>query len=329
MAQFGFEISSTSRCDMDELLASFGDIQLNEQWVLLALILISTSLLVVTVAVVFSGNRAPVKKKLEQIHKEVSGKALKKKNRKVENTLESLAPIVVGKDSKERESVRSQLMHAGFHNRDALTVFYAIKTFFAVLGFGGAAAVFFLLPDMDNSTLVMVIAVAGGLYIPNIGLNHFVKKRQRMIRAGVPDALDLLVVCTESGLGFNAALRKVADELAISHPEFADELDTVCAKIKAGVEMSTAFEELVTRTGLSEINGLVNMLSHASKIGGSLSQTLRDYTEDFRDKRNQEVEEIAAKIPTKMIFPLLLFIWPCFFIVAVGPALLSLSDALG
>lgn len=314
---------------MDELLAVFSDIQVNDQWVFLALILVSTSLLVVTVALVFSGNRAPMKKKLEQINKELSGNTLKKKNRKVDNTLESLAPISAGKESKERASIRTQLMHAGFHNRDALSLFYALKTSFAILGVSGAALVFFLLPDMDNGTLVMLVSVAGGLYLPNLGLHHFVKERQRTIRTGVPDALDLLVVCTESGLGFNAALRKVADELAISHPEFADELDTVCAKIKAGVEMHTAFDELVARTGLTEIRGLVNMLSHASKIGGSLSQTLRDYTEDFRDKRNQEVEEIAAKIPTKMIFPLLLFIWPCFFIVAIGPALLSLSDALG
>ncbi|MGL4828838.1 MAG: type II secretion system F family protein [Vibrio sp.] len=314
---------------MDALQTAFLAIQQNDQWVLLLSILISTSLLVVAVALVISSYRTPMKKKLDLINKELAGNTLKKKNRKVEYTLESLAPIVVGKDSKNKTSIRNQLNHAGFFNRDALVIFYAIKIVSALLGFGMAAVVFFLLPEMDNEKLIIVISIAGGLYLPNIGLNHFVKQRQRTIRAGVPDALDLLVVCTESGLGFNAALRKVADELVISHPELAEELDTVCAKIKAGVEMTTAFEELVTRTGLSEINGLVNMLSHASKIGGSLSQTLRDYTEDFRDKRNQEVEEIAAKIPTKMIFPLLLFIWPCFFIVAVGPALLSLSDALG
>ncbi len=177
--------------------------------------------------------------------------------------------------------------------------------------------------------MAMLVCLGIGMFIPNVGLSHMIKKRQSKVRGGVPDALDLLVVCTESGLGFNAALRRVADELMISHPDFADELDTVCAKIKAGVDMSDAFADLVERTGVTEITGLVNMLAHASRIGGSIAQTLREYTEDFRDKRNQEVEEIAAKIPTKMIFPLLVFIWPCFFIVAIGPAMLTITSSFG
>lgn len=138
--------------------------------------------------------------------------------------------------------------------------------------------------------------------------------------------LDLLVVCTESGLGLNAALMRVSKELGMSHPDLADELDTVCLKIKAGYDMSEAFQGFVERTGVEELAGLISMLSHAARIGGSLSQTLRDYTEDFRDRRTQEVEEIAAKIPTKMIFPLLVCIWPCFFIVVIGPALINLMD---
>jgi tight adherence protein C len=124
-----------------------------------------------------------------------------------------------------------------------------------------------------------------------------------------------------------AAMKRVANETYIAHPEFADELETVCIKVKAGVELPQAFNELVIRTGLYELGGLVSMLSHASRIGGSLSGTLRDYTEDYRDKRNQAAEELAAKIPTKMMFPMVLFIWPCFFIVAVGPAILNIMKA--
>ena len=159
-------------------------------------------------------------------------------------------------------------------------------------------------------------------------LSRFQKERQRKIRNGVPDALDLLVVCTEAGLGFNAALGRVASELYISQPELADELDTVFAKIQAGITMPDALSQLVERTGLVELEGLISLLSHASRMGGSLAQTLRDYTEDFRDKRQQAAEEIAAKIPTKMLFPMLLFIWPCFFIVALGPGMMIVMDAL-
>ncbi|MDN3683802.1 hypothetical protein QW180_05850 [Vibrio sinaloensis] len=127
--------------------------------------------------------------------------------------------------------MRQQLMHAGYHDANALTVFYAIKGAAILVGIGMAAALYFLVPDMSNLNLAMIFfSVAFGLYIPNVGLNYVVKKRQSRIRGGVPDALDLLVVCTESGLGFSAALRRVADELMISHPDFADELDTVCVK---------------------------------------------------------------------------------------------------
>ncbi len=191
-----------------------------------------------------------------------------------------------------------------------------------------ASVVYYILMDGDVSVpLLILFGVGVGLFLPNVVLDRKINSRQRKIRSGLADALDLLVVCTESGLGFVASLRRVADELYISHPELADELDTVCIKIKAGVDVSDAFRGIVTRTGIEEFRGLVAMLAHASKVGGSVAKTLRDYAEDYRDKRNQKVEEIAAKIPTKMLFPMIFFIWPCFFIVCVGPALLSLAKA--
>lgn len=313
---------------MDDLIYQLNELQLDEQTAFLALILIATILIIFTALMLVLGSKSPLTQKLEEIRKSTGGGKLKK-NRRLDNTLESLAPVMQPSNSKENESIRSKLMHAGYHDANAITIFYAFKGMSILLGLSIAAALYFFFPDFGQLNLAMIGSVAVGLYVPNMTLHYLVDKRQSRIRGGVPDALDLLVVCTESGLGFSAALRRVADELMISHPDFADELDTVCAKIKAGVEMSDAFNELVDRTGLKEIAGLVTMLSHASRIGGSLSQTLREYTEDFRDKRNQEVEEIAAKIPTKMIFPLLLFIWPCFFIVAIGPSMLALTTSLG
>lgn len=313
---------------MDAILAWFGQIQLDEELVFLILVLVSTVLIFVALTFVFVGAKSLTQKKLEEIKQEAGGNRLHKTN-KIDNTLESLAPIVAPKSVKERETVRHKLMHAGFHEANALTIFFAVKLCSFIIGAMVAAGLYFFQPEMSNLMVAMAACVAVGMFVPNIILSRFVNQRQSKIKGGIPDALDLLVVCTESGLGFNAALRRVADELVISHPDFADELDTVCAKIKAGIEMQDAFSELVKRTGVTEITGLVNMLAHASRVGGSISQTLREYTEDFRDKRNQEVEEIAAKIPTKMIFPLLLFIWPCFFIVAIGPSMLSITATLG
>ncbi|NUW66416.1 type II secretion system F family protein [Vibrio coralliilyticus] len=313
---------------MESVTSLFPSEMMDDQTLLLILILVSTVLIVFTFSLLMVGSKSPLKAKLEQLRASTRSSSLKK-SRKLDHTLESLAPVMKPSNSKESESIRQRLMHAGYHDANALTVFYAFKGFSLVIGLIMAASFYFLTPDMAMLNLMMVVSVGGGLYIPNMLLSHLVKKRQSRIRGGIPDALDLMVVCTESGLGFNSALRRVADEIAISHPDFADELDTVCVKINAGVEMSDAFDDLIERTGLIEIAGLVTMLAHASRIGGSLAQTLREYTDDYRDKRNQEVEEIAAKIPTKMIFPLLLFIWPCFFIVAIGPSMLLFTSTLG
>ncbi|MDW6002346.1 type II secretion system F family protein [Vibrio mangrovi] len=298
----------------------------DEEFFVLAIVFVASTLLIITVALVVMGSKSQVKRQLEEIRKDMGSGSLKK-SRKLD--LEYLAPIVAPRNKRDQETARHQLMHAGFHDANALTIYYGLKVFSTIIGLLIASSFYLFTPDISHLNLLIIVSVAAGIYIPNVVLNHFVKKRQRKIRAGVPDALDLLVVCTESGLGFSSSLRRVADELMISHPDFADELDTVCAKIKAGVEMVDAFEDLVERTGVTEILGLVHMLAHASRIGGSLAQTLREYTEDYRDRRNQEVEEIAAKIPTKMIFPLLLFIWPCFFIVAIGPSILALTATLG
>ncbi|NOI56294.1 type II secretion system F family protein [Vibrio coralliilyticus] len=313
---------------MEPVTSLFPSEMMDDQTLLLILILVSTVLIVFTFSLLMVGSKSPLKAKLEQLRASTRSSSLKK-SRKLDHTLESLAPVMKPSNSKESESIRQRLMHAGYHDANALTVFYAFKGFSLVIGLIMAASFYFLTPDMAMLNLMMVVSVGGGLYVPNMLLSHLVKKRQSRIRGGIPDALDLMVVCTESGLGFNSALRRVADEIAISHPDFADELDTVCVKINAGVEMSDAFDDLIERTGLIEIAGLVTMLAHASRIGGSLAQTLREYTDDYRDKRNQEVEEIAAKIPTKMIFPLLLFIWPCFFIVAIGPSMLLFTSTLG
>lgn len=313
---------------MESILDLVSSVNIDEQTFFLVVILIATVLLIFTFSMLLISSKSPLRSRIARL-KDSSLADSAKKGSRLEKSLESLAPAMKSSNEKENESIRVKLMHAGYHDASALTFFYAMKGITVVVGFLMAASVYFFAPEISMRNLIMIGSIAFGLFLPNAVLAKMADKRQRKIRGGIPDALDLLVVCTESGLGFNAAIRRVADELTISHPDFADELDTVCVKINAGVEMSDAFENLVTRTGLTEIAGLVTMLAHASRIGGSLSQTLREYTEDYRDKRNQEIEEIAAKIPTKMIFPLLIFIWPCFFIVAIGPSMLMLSSTLG
>lgn len=311
--------------DIMEWFSYIGNTEIKREWFVLGMILFATSLLVLSIGFILSGINSPLRKKLNRLS--VKPSPTLRSNEKIEGTLESLSPVLAPTSIKERESTRRKLMHAGFHDKRTLTNFYALKVLSVIVGLFVAAVVYFMLPELAMIKFIMLAIVFISLLIPGFILNHLISKRQLSIRKGMPDALDLLVVCTESGLGFLPALRRVSDELTISHSELADELYTVSAKIKAGVEMPDAFNEFIERTGVVEFSGLVSILSHASRVGGSIAQTLRDYTEDLRDRRNQEIEEIAAKIPTKMLFPMLLFIWPCFFIVALGPALITLSKA--
>jgi tight adherence protein C len=177
--------------------------------------------------------------------------------------------------------------------------------------------------------LYVAIAAAVGLLAPNYVLSKSLQRRLRLLRNGFPDALDLLVVCVESGLGLGPALQRVADEITVSHPELSLELATVNAEMRAGVQREKALKNLGERTGLPDIRGLVALLVQSMRFGTSVADALRIYSEEFRDKRMQAAEEQAAKIGTKMIFPLVLFMFPVFFVVAVGPAALRIIDAFG
>ncbi|MEZ9418837.1 type II secretion system F family protein [Vibrio breoganii] len=313
--------------DFNSLTSSLGiSSYLTRDNIFLLMVLVGTILAVLAIGMIVLGVfNSPLKRKLRSINGEVD---ITSSSERFGSAIENVAPIMVPNSKKERESIQSQLIQAGFHDNTALSFFYAIKLITVLIGLFLSAVVYFLLQDSAYMSLIILVFLWCGLFGPNMVLAKLVSDRKDEIRAAVPDALDLLVVCTESGLGFNAALKRVGEELMISHPEFSDELEAVSAKIQAGVEMPTAFKELVDRTGVEELTGLVSMLAHASKVGGSIASSLRDYTEDYRDKRNQAAEEVAAKIPTKMLFPMVLFIWPCFFIVALGPGLMTLFDAL-
>ncbi|AKU54159.1 MULTISPECIES: type II secretion system F family protein [Vibrio] len=310
---------------MESIQGWLSGFAINQETLLMGLILVTTVLVVMTLGSIIVGVNSPIKRKLA----ELSGdkKSLPSHNKKMADTLESLAPLTSPTSEKERQTTRNKLMHAGFHQSNALSLFYSIKSVTTIFGVLVSAFIYITFPGSKYVYFLMILSIFVGLFIPNIFLSRMINQRQKSIRASVADMLDLLIVCTESGLGFNAALRRVADELVVSHPELADELDTVCNKIQAGKTMPEALHEMVVRTGLEELVGLVSMLSHASRIGGSLVNSLREYTEDYRDKRQQAAEELAAKVPVKMLFPTVFFIWPCFFIVAVGPAIITLIEA--
>jgi tight adherence protein C len=186
-------------------------------------------------------------------------------------------------------------------------------------------------PDWSNQQILIFAALAGavGLFAPSLVLDKLVAKRQRALRVGFPDALDLLVVCVESGLGLAQAIQRVARELEVSHAELAEELSLVSVETRAGVERADALRNFAERTGLEDIRGLVALLVQTMRFGTSVADALRVYSEEFRDKRMQAAEELAAKVGTKMIFPLVVCLFPSFFLVAIGPAVLRMIDGFG
>lgn len=285
-------------------------------------------ILAIGLSVIFLGVTNPIRHRLGMINE--SEKDNKKTMAlKISTAIGPVAAFILPKEELERDKVKRDLYRAGYHSPQALQVFYASKAVLAVtLAVTTMMAARFM-PDVTSQTLMFYIAAAAGvgLLIPSYILSKSLERQLRMLRNGFPDALDLLVVCVESGLGLGPALQRVADEINVSHPELSLELATVNAEMRAGVQREKALKNLSERTGLPDIRGLVALLVQSMRFGTSVADALRIYSEEFRDKRMQSAEEQAAKIGTKMIFPLVLFMFPVFFVVAVGPAALRIIDA--
>jgi len=242
--------------------------------------------------------------------------------------LEPVNRFLLPTKGSERGKIEQRLMYAGLRSANALPLFYAIKTGLALIFLLAVVTWSAWLPQWSATQLVFLAMFAAfvGLMLPNYVLDHWVERRKKRLRDGFPDALDLLVVCVEAGLGLTAAIQRVAEELKISHPELGAEFAQVTAEMRAGVERETSLKALSYRTGLEDIRGLVSLLIQTLKFGTSSGETLRVYAEEFRDKRMQRAEELAAKIGTKLIFPLVFCLFPSFFIVAIGPAIVRLAE---
>lgn len=240
--------------------------------------------------------------------------------------LRPLAGLVLPRQDGKRSRVSQLLLQAGYRSTTALSTYYGTKAVLITALPLCVVVVWLFYPRMSTGHLLyyMIAAAIAGYLIPSIWLDRRVLDRQRALRAGFPDALDLLVVCVEAGLGLAPALQRVADEIVVSHPELGAELAQVNAEMRAGVERAQALKDLAERTGLADVRGLVALMVQTMRFGTSVADALRIYAEEFRDKRTQAAEEAAAKIGTKMIFPLVLCLFPSFFLIAIGPAVLRL-----
>ncbi|HJR61048.1 MAG TPA: type II secretion system F family protein [Vicinamibacterales bacterium] len=233
----------------------------------------------------------------------------------------------VPRSPKEMGSLRLRLVQAGFRRDEALTIFFGIRVLFAVT--------FFLLLSspiwgtlMRPNTLMALGGLALGYVLPGMVLARMAKRRAHRIRLSLADALDLLVVSVEAGLGLDQAMTRVGTELAFAHPELADELKLINLELRAGKARAEALRNLADRTGVDDLSSLVTMLIQTDKFGTSVAQSLRVYSETLRTKRRQRAEEAAAKTGVKMVFPLVLCIFPSIWVVTIGPAAIKFVTVL-
>ena len=226
----------------------------------------------------------------------------------------------------EQSSVKLRFVHAGIRHPSAPTAFFGIKTALT-LGlplFGFAALAFTGAQPKGNNLLLMLLGLAAvGYYAPNLVLNTLVKRRQREIFENFPDALDLMTVCVEAGLGTEAALMRVAKDMQVKSPALGDEMRLVNLELRAGSDRERALRNLAFRTGVDEVDGFVTMISQAERFGTSIAASLRIQSDLLRTRRRQRAEEAAAKIALKLLFPLIFCIFPSLMVVLMGPAMIQ------
>jgi tight adherence protein C len=225
---------------------------------------------------------------------------------------------------KETGSLRLRLVQAGFRRDEALTMFFGIRVALALGLFGLFGSSIFVRPNI----LVALAALGLGYILPGMVLARLAKRRSHRIRLSLADMLDLLVVSVEAGLGLDQALQRVGQELAFAYPELSDELRLINLELRAGKPRSEALRNLADRTGVDDLGSLVTMLIQTDKFGTSVAQSLRVYSETLRTKRRQRAEEAAAKTGVKMVFPLVLCIFPAIWVITIGPAAIKFVTVL-
>jgi tight adherence protein C len=228
------------------------------------------------------------------------------------------------KSQAEQSIVRQRLIRAGYRNESAMKTFYGTKVVLplalcAIATVTGAT-------HYVGSFFLYILCLGVGFLAPDFWLGNRIKKRQGKIGRGLPDVLDLLVICIEAGLSIDQATVRASEELKLAQPQLCDELTVVVLEQRAGRPRSEAWKHLAERTGEENCRNLVSMLVQAEQFGTSLAKTLRIHSDTLRTKRMQQVEEAASKTTIKLLFPLVLFIFPALFLVVLGPAVIMMME---
>jgi tight adherence protein C len=233
----------------------------------------------------------------------------------------SRSKTFIPKSAHEMGRLQKRLAKAGFHGGQAVAVYAGAEVTLAALGFSSVLLVF------GRSGLIMAAALGVvGYMLPNLDLERRAMLRRKEIQNGLADALDLLIVCLEAGLGIDQAILKTGEELGIPYPALGEELRMVNIETRAGKPRLEAFRNFAKRTQVEDVRSLVGMLVQTDRFGTSIAQALRTFAEVSRTKRRQRAEEKAAKLGVKLVFPLVFCLFPAFFVVSLGAAVIKLID---
>lgn len=230
----------------------------------------------------------------------------------------------------EAKKLQKQLMQAGFRSSGAPLTYRALQ----LVSLAGVPALVaigcaLLSRPLGSATLYILAGFVLGFFLPRFALQRMIRSRQQLVRWGLADALDLMVISIEAGLGLNAAMVKVSTELRDAHPDICDEFEMANLEMRVGRDREEALRNLAERTGVDDLRSLVAMLIQTDKFGTSIARAIRAFSDSLRTKRRQRAEQAAQKAAVKLLFPLACFLFPTLFIALLGPAALQLMDTLG
>ncbi len=299
------------------------------------LVLIFATVFVVALVILAQFNTRPLQARLQLLKGEAKGpQDATDEPAWVSRIIELTGPIAklsLPKEGWEESQLRIRFMNAGYRSSSAPVLFFTAKTLLTV-AVPGLFALYTIIArttiQPNNFLMIMVGLAALGYFLPNAFLARRIAYRKREIFESFPDALDLIIVCVEAGLGLDAALARVGEEMHMRSPILGEELHLINLELRAGSSRERALRNLALRTGVEDIDTLVAMLVQSDRFGTSVADALRVHADGLRTKRRLRAEEAAAKIAVKLLFPLIFFIFPSMLLVLLGPAFISIYNIL-
>ncbi len=289
-------------------------------------------LIVATIPMMLNSRPDPLDKLKESGSKKMDAQARavlrdKKRNEKLNKYAQFLEP----QDAKELSEIRMKLLQAGYRSKDAVQIYYFMQ-FVLGLGLLGVGVAYYLIfvdaEEVEMTTKLLYILGPGcvGYLAPKFWISKRVEKRKEEIQSGFPDALDMMLVCVEAGQSMEQSIIRVAAELRASYPNLADEFQIISHEMKAGKDRSQVLNDMSERCGLQDISSFVTVLNQAQTFGTSISDALRVYAGEMRDKRVMRAEEAANKLPTKMTLTTMMLTVPPLLIILVGPSVVGIQN---